>query len=123
MTFSMLLAIDAAFLLIACVLYVVFGQVTVRSLRKNPKTRDSLGLDLIGGWDIINVAQALALPKSWAETLSKSPIGTIYAERQTLMENTNKFDRFLACIFYWTLSIAGMAAPILLILNYFGVIS
>lgn len=123
MTFSTLLAIDAAFLLIACVLYVIFGQVTVRPLRKNPKTRESLGLEFISGWDIINVAQALAMPKAWTETLSKSPIGSIYAERKTLIEHTSKFDQILAFVFYWTLIVSGLAAPIILILNSLGVIS
>ena len=62
--FSKLLGIIFIFMLIACLLYVVFGQVTVRRLRKNPKTKDALGLEFVSGWDIINVAQALAFPSS-----------------------------------------------------------
>src|SRR5690554_7670856 len=67
--FSKLLAFVFIFMLIACVLYVVFGQVTVRKLRKNSKTRDELGLQLVSGWDIINVAQALSFPESWSKKL------------------------------------------------------
>ena len=33
--------------IISGVLYVVFGQMTVRKLRKNPKTKDILGLEVI----------------------------------------------------------------------------
>ncbi len=38
-TFSKLLAFDFLFILLSCVLYVLFGQVTVRKLRKKPKTK------------------------------------------------------------------------------------
>ena len=39
--------------LLSAVLYVVFGQVTVRKLRKNPNTKELLGMEFISGWDII----------------------------------------------------------------------
>ena len=45
---------------VACILFVIFGQVTVRKLRKNPETKHELGLEFAGGWDILNVAQALS---------------------------------------------------------------
>ena len=60
--FSILLGIAAVFVFIACILYVIFGQVTVQKLRKNPETRDKLGFEFVSGWDIIKVAQALSLP-------------------------------------------------------------
>jgi len=34
--------------LLSAVLYVVFGQVTVRKLRKNPNTKELLGMDYQG---------------------------------------------------------------------------
>lgn len=48
---------------ITSVLFVIFGQVTVRKLRKNPETRHELGIGFASGWDITNVAQALSLPE------------------------------------------------------------
>lgn len=48
-----------------------FGQMTVRKLRKNPKTKDILGLEVISGWDIINVAQAFSLPRRWLLKIEK----------------------------------------------------
>ena len=57
--------------IISGILYVVFGQMTVRKLRKNPKTKDILGLEVISGWDIINVAQAFSLPRRWLLKIEK----------------------------------------------------
>jgi len=63
MSFSTLFAISAAAAFIGCILFVIFGQVTVRKLRNNPETRHELGMEFASGWDITNVAQALSLPK------------------------------------------------------------
>jgi len=46
----------------SAILYVVFGQVTVRKLIKNPETKHELGVEFVSGWDIVNVAQALSIP-------------------------------------------------------------
>ena len=88
---------------IALILYVVFGQVTVRKLRKNPDAKEALGFEFISGLDILNVAQALALPLKWAKFLNKSPVSSLYAKVDLLQENTNTFDRVLAFILYWML--------------------
>src|SRR5690554_349638 len=73
------------FLIIATVitgiLFVLFGQITVRKLRKNPKTKDLLGLEYVSGWDIINTAQALAFPGFLSKKLEKSPLSFMYANR------------------------------------------
>ena len=45
------------FILISMVLYVIFGQVTVRKLRKNPETKHELGVEFASGWDIFNDMQ------------------------------------------------------------------
>ncbi len=63
-TFSSLLAFVFILMLLACIPNVIFGQVMVRNLRKNKKTKDSLGLEYVSGWDIVNVVQALAFPRS-----------------------------------------------------------
>lgn len=89
--------------LLACVLLVVFGQTTVRKLRKNPDTKSELGVEFLSGWDIFNVAQALALPNRLTKVLAKSSISYLYANTEILRNFTTKFDRFLAITFYWTL--------------------
>lgn len=120
-TFSKLLALASFFMLIACVLYVVFGQVTVRKLRKNPKTKDALGTEFVSGWDIINVAQALAFPRSWSTKLENSRISFLYANTSLLLENTNKLDRILGGLFYWTMMSSGLSGAFLVLLNSLGV--
>ena len=105
------------------VFYVAFGQITVRKLRKNPNTKDLLGVEYVSGWDIINVAQAFAFPRSWTKQVENSKFSFIYANATVLYENTTKFDRILGCIFYWLLTLSGLSGAFLVLLNYLGVFS
>jgi len=61
------------------VFFILFGQITVRKLRKNPDTKERLGIEFISGWDIINVAQALSIPRAWRRKLKSSPLSALYA--------------------------------------------
>jgi len=119
-TFSKLLAFDFFFIFLACIFYVLFGQITVRKLRKNPKTKGALGMEYASGWDIINVASALAIPRSWSRKLEKSPLSYLYAKSDLLFENTTKFDQVLGAIFYWLLMGSGLAGALLILLNLLG---
>ena len=120
---SQLLGFVAIFVFLACILYVIFGQVTVRKLRKNPKTKDALGLEYASGWDIINVAQAFSLPRSLTRKIENSKFSFMYANATVLYENTTKFDQVLGCVFYWLLTISGLSAALLAFLNFLGVFS
>ena len=82
------------------VLYVAFGQLTAKRLRKNPKTKDALGLKYVSGWDIINVAQALAFPIAWSKKLENRSLSFMHAKASLLLENTNRFDRLLGFALY-----------------------
>lgn len=121
--FSQLLGFVAIFVFFACILYILFGQLTVRKLRKNPKTKDLLGVEYVSGWDIINVAQAFAFPRAWTKKVENSKFSFIYANATVLYENTTKFDRILGCIFYWLLTLSGLSGAFLVLLNYLGVFS
>lgn len=120
--FSQMLAIVGICMFLTAILYVAFGQVTVKKLRKNPKTKDALGLEYVSGWDIINVAQVLAIPRSWSRKLEKIPLSSIYANSDLLFENTSKLDRILVAVFYWLLMISGLSVPIIILMNDFGFI-
>ncbi|WDE06165.1 hypothetical protein SG34_004325 [Thalassomonas viridans] len=100
--------------------FVLFGQVTVKKLRKNPKTKDALGLEYMSGWDILNTAQALAMPRSWSKKLEKSPLSSIHANSTLLLENTTKLDQVLAVIFYWLWVFTGLSTILLVLLNAMG---
>ncbi len=119
--FSQLLAVVAFFMFISAILFVLFGQITVRKLRKNPNTKDALGIEYASGWDIINVAQALAFPKSWSRKLASSPLSSMHANAELLYKYTSKFDRILGSTFYWILTISGLSGAILVLLNSLGV--
>ena len=119
--FSQLLAFSAFFMFLALILYVIFGQVTVRKLRKNPDTKDALGIEFANGWDVINVAQALSIPRSWSKKLEGSPLSALYARSECLRKNTTRFDRILAAIFYWLFTVSGLTMIVLVALNSLGI--
>lgn len=106
---------------ITCILYIAFGQITVRKLRKIPATRDVLGAELASGWDIINVAQAMAFPRYWSKKMSESPLSFLHANAEILLENTNKFDRILGALFYWLLIACSLSMATLALLDTCGV--
>lgn len=99
--FSKLLAFSAFLMLIAAILYVLLGQITVRKLRKNPEVQNELGIELESGWDILNVAGALSTPRWLREKFLSSPLSRLSANYQLLYDNTTKFDRVLARVFWF----------------------
>ena len=119
--FSALLAIPAAVGLFSCVLLVIFGQITVRKLRKNPETKQELGIEFLSGWDIFNVAQALSIPKAVAKKIRDNSMGSLHANPDLLYKHTTVFDRVLARLFYWLALSSISAMFILIILDEFGV--
>jgi hypothetical protein len=118
--FSLLLAIVTFISIIACILFVIFGQITVRKLRKNPKTKDALGIQFVSGWDIFNVAEALGLPKSFALRRKKLAFGMLRADADLLYKHTNKLDRILARVFLVPFAFAGISGVLLMLLDLFG---
>ena len=97
-----------------------FWSVTVRKLRKNPKTKNALGSELASGWDILNVAKALALPTSWSKKFENSPLAFMYANSSLILKHTNKLDRFLGALFFWLWLVSGSAMIFLVVLKYIG---
>ena len=116
--FSLLLAVGACIAIIAWILFVIFGQVTVRKLRKNPETKDALGMEFVSGWDIFNVAQALALPRKYAQWRKKAPLGMLHANVDLLYKHTTRFDRILARIFFVPWIVAGLFGVVLMLLDF-----
>lgn len=85
------------------ILYVVFGQVTVRKLRNNPEIKNLLGIEFVSGGDIVNVAQTLSLPRAFMQRLDKGHYSFMHANSEVVYTHTTKFDRLLGRLFYWTL--------------------
>jgi len=120
MTFSTLLAIPFVVLLVGSVFFVIFGQVTMRKLRKKPEIRHELGIEFLSGWDILSVAQTLTLPKSIAQRIRRNSRGTA-ADPDLLYRYTTLFDRVLARVFYMLITLSVFAMFVLIILDEFGV--
>ena len=70
---DMIFGIVAAVGIMAWVLFIIFGQVTVRKFRKNPAMKHELGVEFLSGWDIFNVAQALSMPRSLLRIFETPP--------------------------------------------------
>ena len=97
--FSMLFFIVFCIGLIGLVLCVIFGQVTVRKLRKNPEIKGELGLEFISGMDIFNVGIALTLPRKFTRLGQKGSLRILSADAELLYKHTTRFDRILARVF------------------------
>ena len=122
MTFSTLLGICFLFILIGWVLFVLLGQITVRTLRKNPETRDKLGLDFASGWDIFNVAGAMCRPHWLSERLRRSTLSFTAADERPIYENTNWFDRLLGRTMFIMMMGAVAVMLVLILLNFIGLV-
>ena len=118
MSLSALLGIAVAVAFFSAILFVIFGQVTVRKLRKNSETKQALGIELVRGWDILNVAQALTLPKAVAHRIRRNSMG-LEADPDALYKYTTVFDRVLARAFYLLFALSGTAIIILTMLDFF----
>ncbi len=97
-----ILSVILAVIFISAILFVIFGQVTVRKLRKNPETKQVLGIEFASGMDILNAAQALSLPKAIVQKIRANPAGALHADPDLLYMHTTAFDRLLARLFYWS---------------------
>ena len=120
-TFSFLLGCNAVVMFFSLFLYVLFGQITVRKLRKIPETKHELGMEFAGGWDILNVAQALATPSKIHKLLENGQLSFLYANSEAIAKHTNRFDKVLAIIFFWLFMGSGVSMLALVILEKFGV--
>lgn len=107
---------------IVMLLYILFAQVTVKKLRKNPETKEHLGMEFVSGWGIINVAQALAMPSWIMRKFKKAKLSFLYANVDILTKHTNKFDRLLACAFYWLMMLSGLFMAFWALLDIIGLL-
>lgn len=118
--FSFLLAIDCSLAIIGSIFLVIFGQVTVRKLRKNTEAKDALGIEFINGWDIIHAGMALTLHRKFGRRIKKAPFGLLHADPDLLYKHTTILDRILSRVFYIIYALAGLFAVVLMLLDIAG---
>lgn len=99
------------------ILYVLFGQITVRKLRKIPATKTALGAQFVSGWDILNTASALSSPRWLRKKLSSSPLHGLSANYEVLFKYTNQLDRILARVF-WFLYLFTSGSMVILVIAH-----
>ena len=102
--------------------FVLFGQFTVKKLRKNPATKDVLGLDLASGWDIINIAQSLTLPYKLYRIIEKSSLKHFFADKQVIESNTSRLDKILGQIFYILFVSISFFGVVFVVLEFLGIL-
>jgi hypothetical protein len=102
------------------VLFVAFGQLTVRKLRKNPATKYALGVEFYSGGDIFNVAGALSRPAWITKRFKASRLCFLAADADVLYQHTTRFDRVLARVFWFTWTISGIFIIIISLMNLIG---
>lgn len=119
--FSQLFASVFCLALIACVLFVLFAQVTVRKLRKNPEAKNALGVELASGWDIINVAGALSRPRWLSRKFEASRLAALSANAEVVYAHTNRFDRILGRLFLGAYVTSGVLLVMFSLLSMFGI--
>jgi len=118
--FSTLLFIAFCIGLISLILCVIFGEVTVRKLRKNPETKGELGMEFVSGWDIFNVGFALTLPRKLGRRFKKGPFGMLRADVDLLYKHTTRFDRILARAFGVPWLLSAFCLLVLLLMDKIG---
>lgn len=97
-------AVGAVMLVVAAILFVVFSEMTVRKLEKNPETKKYLGISFVPRGVVGKVAMAFALPRTFNRKLRNGrPGGLLQPDVDVLEQHTSLFDRILARIFFWVL--------------------
>lgn len=102
------------------ILYVFFGQLTVRNLRKKEALKNDMGVEFVSGWDIINAAQALLLLKRLSDRLEAGPLSLMYANTILLREHTTSIDRLVGACFYWALTLSELVLIGVVVLDWVG---
>ena len=104
----LLCAVAVTGLVLWGIVFVLFGQVTVRRLRRNPCTRDALGVDFLPGREILNVAEALTLPRRFTRLLRSGPLRECYADPDLLALHARPVDRWLGRACYVLMYVDGV---------------
>ena len=118
--FSTLLFIAACIGIIGAILCVIFGQVTVRKLRKNPETKGELGIEFVSGMDIFHVGFALTLPRKLTRLGQKSSLRMLSANADLLFRHTTRFDRILARFFFIPCTFSVFSILVLCLMDKIG---
>ena len=108
-------------IIVDSIFFVIFGQKAVRKLRKNPKTKDALGIEFMNGWDIVNVTIALGFPRKLNRFLRKSAYAPLNTDADLISKHLTRFDLVLAKIHFSLWMLSAAAILLLMLLDSIGV--
>ncbi len=86
-------------LILTPVLFFIINLKTVRRLRKNPITKDELGLSLVWGWHAITVSEALLFSKEYTTKRRKRSHGYMFANYDLVYQYTTPFEKAICKLF------------------------
>lgn len=115
-----LFSIISAVIFLDMFLLLFFASTTVKKLKNNPATKESLGFEFVSGYRIFTIAQTLAWPQSITKKNQNKPLSFLQANSELIHKHTNKFDKVLAILFYWPLAISTISLLILITLSKSG---
>lgn len=113
--YSFMLSVGVTGCCVSMMLFVLFNQTTVRKLKTIKHSEPTNQYH--SNWDVINTAQALSIPKSWAEKLEHSTLSALYTNASALHTQTTTADRALAATFYWLLTSSTTTLVLLVFLD------
>ncbi|KAB7619597.1 hypothetical protein F3N43_13245 [Alkalilimnicola sp. S0819] len=108
--------------LVGWVFFVIFGRTTVRRLSRTADIRKRMGIELISGWRIFNVAEALVLPVSLFDKLHAGSLSAFWADARVLRQHATRYDIVMAHLFFWTFVPSTTLMIVLALLDSFGIL-
>ena len=79
-------------------------------------------MELISGWDIVNVMSALSLPRKFARKYRKTIIATLDADADLLYRCTTRFDRIFARVLSISMASSVLGLFVLMLMDKFGIV-
>ncbi|KAB7627276.1 hypothetical protein [Alkalilimnicola sp. S0819] len=108
--------------LVGWILFVIFGRTTVRRFSRMETTRARLGTELISGWRIFNVAEALVLPVTLFDKLHAGRLSAFWADARVLRRHATRYDKVMAHLFFWTFVPSTALVILVVVLDRFGIL-
>jgi len=108
-------------MILSFILYVIFGFTTVRRLKKQDEAKEKLG-EVIVASEGYNIMASLSYPEFFVKAIERGQEKKgirVIADKKTILENTNMFERCFARFIFWLFNISTMTLLAIAIADYF----
>ncbi len=107
-------------LILTVIFFIIVNLKIVRKLKKNPTTKNELGLSLVWGWGALTVSQALFFSKKRMTEMRSRSHGYMFANYELVHQHTSKLDKILAGIFTFFYLLSAISLLISIVLDQVG---